>query len=193
MTSVNDLAYLPALSPFVLADGSALAKQQTTTRLAYTDDALYVHFTAQDNDIWGSYSKRDEPIFNQEVVEVFIAPGETAPIDYFEFELSPNGVLLDARVHNPTSQRVDLRVDLAWNADLDYRVQRHDEAGYWTAQFVIPWTAMITGMVPRSWRANFYRIERPRKTEAEFSCWSATMTSPADFHKPAYFGYLTLG
>ena len=51
------------------------------------------------------------------------------------------------------------------------------------------------GEVPRIWRANFYRIERPRQPpEAgpELTAWAPTLVSPADFHKPARFGLLVL-
>jgi hypothetical protein len=57
----------------------------------------------------------------------------------------------------------------------------------------IPWRSVAPpGDLPRMWRANFYRIERPRDGEPEFSCWSATLTDPADFHRPARFGVLEL-
>jgi hypothetical protein len=63
----------------------------------------------------------------------------------------------------------------------------------WWAEISIPWRGLVpSGEIPRIWRANFYRIERPRGGEAEFSAWSPTMARPADFHKPAYFGRLEL-
>src|SRR5262245_3506997 len=109
--SADDLAAwesLPALPPFVLADGSQPAIQQTVTRICYDQDALYVRFDCQDRDIWGTYMRRDASIYDEEVVEVFIAPGSAAPARYYEFEVSPNGVLLDALIDNPTSRRADL-------------------------------------------------------------------------------------
>ena len=48
------------------------------------------------------------------------------------------------------------------------------------------------GELPDTWRANLYRIERPRDAAPEYSCWSPTLTDPADFHKPARFGVLRL-
>ena len=51
---------------------------------------------------------------------------------------------------------------------------------------------VIVLLVAWLWRGNFYRIERPHDAEPEFSGWSPTMTDPADFHKPAYFGILEL-
>lgn len=185
---------VPALPPFTLADGSGPAQQQTTARLCFDAQALYVRFDCDDNDIWGTYTQRDEPIYDEEVVELFIGPGPADLIHYYEFEISPNGVLLDAKVYNPTSQRAELEVDTQWNCPgIRWQAGRNDEANHWWAVLVIPWAALAPpGKLPPIWRANFYRIERPRHAQPEFSCWSPTMTNPADFHKPAWFGRLTL-
>src|SRR5690349_8240940 len=102
---------VPALPPFVLADGSGPAAQQTTARVCHDDEALYVRFDCEDRDIWGSYTRRDDPIYDEEVVELFVAPGAETPARYYEFEVSPNGVLLDAQIFNPTARRADLVVD----------------------------------------------------------------------------------
>ena len=185
---------VPILPAFALADGSTPAEQQTTVRVCYDTQALYIRFDCDDRDIWGTYTRRNEPIYDEEVVELFIAPGGTDPIRYYEFEVSPNGVLLDAKVHNPTSQRAELEVDVGWNCPgIRWQAGRDDAAGHWWAGLVVPWTAIAPpGRLPKVWRANVYRIERPRDAGPEFSCWSPTMTNPADFHKPAYFGRLEL-
>jgi hypothetical protein len=182
------------LPPFILADGGGPAAQQTTTRVCYDDQALYVRFDCDDRDIWGSYTRRDDPIYDEEVVELFISPSAAAPTRYYEFEISPNGVLLDAIIHNPTSKRADLVIDTSWNPTIHWQAERADAAGRWCAILIIPWEVIApVGELPNTWRANFYRIERPRDAAPEFSCWSPTLTEPADFHKPAFFGTLELG
>ena len=187
----SDVAALP---PFTLADGSGPAKQQTTARICADTQALYLRFDCADHDIWGTYSHRDAPIYDEEVVELFIGPGETDPIHYYEFEISPNGVLLDAKVYNPTSQRAELEVNIQWDCPgIRWQAHRDDEANHWWAVLVVPWAAIASpGKLPQVWRANFFRIERPRNAVPEFSCWSPTMTNPADFHKPTWFGKLKL-
>jgi hypothetical protein len=131
-------------------------------------------------------------------VEVFIAAGEETSVDYYEFEISPNGILFDARIYNPTSDRKDIQVDTAWDAPgIGWSVQRDEQRDHWFAFLALSWSAIApTGQRPTHWRANFYRIERPRPQQSnqptEFSCWSPTLTDPADFHKPAAFGYLSL-
>ncbi len=190
---------VPELPPFTLADGSGPALQQTRTRVCWDEEALHVRFDCEDRDAWGTYRRRDDPIYKEEAVEIFLAPGEEDPTRYFEFELSPAGVVFDARVHNPTSRRIDMEVDPSWDCPgLRWACGAGTLRQDWWAVLSIPWRGIApsdiapSGDPPRIWRANFYRIERPRGADPEFSCWSATFTNPADFHRPASFGILEL-
>lgn len=187
-----DWTLFPAITPFILADGGGPALQQTAARLGCDAECLYVRFDCEDRDIWGTYRERDEPIYDEEVVELFISPGAATPGEYFEFEISPDGVFFDARISNLDEDRATLRVDLAWNANARWWTRREDHAGRWMAILALPWRCLTSEPLPSVWRANLFRIERPRDGEPEFSCWSPTFTTPADFHKPSRFGYLML-
>jgi hypothetical protein len=189
-----DWARAATLPPLLLADGSGPAQQQTVTRVCYNHQMLFVRFDCADTDIWGTYTQRDDAIYDEEVVEIFIAPGDATPVDYYEFEVSPNGVLLEVFAHNPTGDRAQMQLDFTWDcAGLQWVAQRDDAQNQWRVIYALPWASIGAPTdLPMIWRANFYRIDRPRNGEAEFSCWSPTMIDPADFHRPAYFGYLTL-
>jgi hypothetical protein len=189
-----DWAQAVTLPPLLLADGSGPAQQQTVTSVCYNRQALFVRFDCADTDIWGTYTQRDDPIYDEEVVEIFIAPGDTVPVDYYEFEVSPNGVLLEVLAHNPTGDRAEMHLDFSWDcAGLEWAAQRDEDHNQWRVIYAFPWASIgAPGELPTHWRANFYRIDRPRHAEPEFSCWSPTMINPADFHRPAYFGYLVL-
>lgn len=179
--------------PLVLVDGSGPPHQATWVRLGWDEEALHVRFDCEDRDAWGTFRKRDDPLWQEEVVEVFLAAGEEDPVDYAEFEVSPLGMVFDARIHNPTSLRKDMTADVAWDCPgLRWQVGRGAARQDWWAELAIPWPGLAAGR-PRLWRANFYRVERPRDGEVEYSAWSPTLTSPADFHKPARFGVLELG
>jgi hypothetical protein len=192
---------IPSLPPLVLADGSGPAVQQTRVRIAWEDEGLHVRFDCEDRDAWGTFEQRDDPIYEEEAVEIFLAAGTADPIDYFEVEVSPRGVLWDGRIHNPTSRRTDMVSDKSWDCPgLRWTVGRGDfpqeTRQDWWATFLLPWSGLGPAVPLPLWRANFYRIERPRDSrdgEPEFSGWSPTLTRPADFHKPARFGVLELG
>lgn len=201
--AVPDWARVPVLPPFFLADGSGPARQQTAVRLAWDEAALHVRFECVDRDAWGSFTRRDDPIYQEEAVEVFLAPGEADPARYFEFEVSPRGTLFDAVVSNPDGDRATMRVDPAWDCPgLVWAAGNGARAEDWWATLAFPWRGLgiespplapTSPTPPTVWRANFYRIERPRdEATPEFSAWSPPWTTPADFHKPARFGRLIL-
>ena len=189
---------IPHLPPFLLAESGKPAEQQTTARLCADNERLYAHFECCDRDIWGSYVDqdqwpRDQKIYNEEVVELFIgvADGNRAISHYFEFEVNPHGVLLDVAIFNPNSEQQKVEVDFSWHCrGIGWSANRQDDEDRWQVTLAIPWRSLTTqSPIPSDWRGNFYRIERPRDgTPPEFSCWSPTMNNPADFHEPACFG-----
>jgi hypothetical protein len=194
-----------ALGGFVLADGSAAAAQPTAVRIAWDARALYVRFECADRDAWGTFSQRNDPIYQEEAVEVFLAPGEAAPRRYWELEVSPLGVLFAARIESSTGRRADLVADTSWECrGLEWQTGPAGASQDWWAALAIPWAAFADrerpqgrsarpgSPPPRRWRANFYRIERPRGGKPELSCWSPTLTDPPDFHRPKRFGVLEL-
>jgi hypothetical protein len=180
---------LEPLSTFILNDGVAAAKQQTLVRLCYSGQHLYIRFDCADDDIWGTYTKRDDPIYEEEVVEVFIAPGIDTPQRYFEFEVSPKGVLFDCKIYNPSGFYDDkLEVDESWNAEgVAWSTSINLERQGWWAILEIPWQAI--GGFHEQWRVNFYRIERSQQSGTEYSAWSPTLM-PNMFHVPGKFGLL---
>jgi hypothetical protein len=154
-------------------------------------DALVFEFLCDDPDPWATHLRRDAPLYEEEVVEVFLAPGVASPTNYFEFEISPTGVLFDARVFNPCGLHACIEVDTAWNCPgAEWGAQIDADARRWTARLKLPLDSL--GPDARStqeWRLNLYRIERPRNGRpTELQCWSPTLTDPGSFHRAAQFG-----
>lgn len=178
-------------SQLVLSESGRPPAQGTAVRVCHTTEALFVRFDCEDEDIWGTYAMRDDPLYREEAVEVFLAEGERDPVQYYEIEVSPKGVLFDAVVRNSTSRREDLVADTRWDCPgIRWSARVLPEERRWLAALAIPWSGIGASGVPRTCRANFYRIERPRGGEAEYSAWSPTHARPADFHKPSRFGRL---
>lgn len=185
---------------FVLADGSGYPQLPTEVRACWDEANLYLAFVAVDTDIWGKMRKRDDPIYEEEVVEAFICSGDDVT-RYYEFEFSPHNVVFDAAIECPESgDRRFMKADVEWDcAGLQSAVNvvgTLDDPGdvdeRWTVEVALPFDQI--GRVGRSpvegerWRINFYRIDR--EGEGEFSCWSPTLAEPPNFHVPARFGHL---
>lgn len=164
------------------------------TRVELVDDgaALHVRFDCDDPEPWSSLVARDAPLWQEEVVELFVAAGAATPTRYFEFEVNPAGALFDAAVVSPHGDRREMRVDPGWNcAGLEWSAELRDDRSGWRARLVVPWRSLDPNdRRERIWRANFFRIDRPRGASPEFSAWSPTGVRPADFHRPIAFGIL---
>jgi len=163
------------------------------TEVALRDDGerLGIEIVAVDPQPWATLRERDGDLWREEVVEIFLAPGLDTPRRYFELELNPLGTLFDAAVDCPHGDRRDLAVDRAWSCGgLRSRVAVEPEHGRWRATISLPWRAVGPREIPADWRLNVYRIDRPPGGEPEFSAWSPTGARPADFHRPARFGFL---
>src|SRR5438132_12852967 len=80
--------------PLVPATGKPQRLQPTTFRACYSDTHLFVAFTCRTQDINATYTKRDDPLYDQDVVEVFLST-EGDLHRYFEFEFSPRNVIFD--------------------------------------------------------------------------------------------------
>ena len=194
-SGLPDDASWSQVRPLVLlrAEDGGVPSQATEVRLAHDASALFLRFDCDDGDVWATYTRRDAPLWEEEVVEVFIAPGDADPAAYVEIEVNPLGAVFDARVTNPHGRRDSMHCDTSWNAPgLVVAVDR-SSAPAWRVDMAIRWADLCAGNPPRSWRANFFRIDRPRGGADEFSAWAPTFVRPADFHKPARFGRLVLG
>ena len=175
----------------------------TTFRALWTKDALWLRFDVEDPSPWNTMTKRDDTIWDEEVVEIFIDP-EAVGEQYTEYELNPANVIcdLDIRYGNDT-----FKGDIKWDhAGIDSSVHKKAASagfrGGWVGILVLPWKGFDTfdpvkeGRVtvpPKpgdTWKANLYRIERPGgpkepRKDGVFAAWSPT--GRTTFHYPPAF------
>ncbi len=197
---------LEPVGDFLLADGSGYPQLRTELRICWDDRNLYLGFVAIDTDIWGTMRKRDDPIYEEEVVEAFLCSGDDIT-RYYEFEFSPHNVVFDAMIECPENgDRRFMTVDVGWDCEglrsgVTVVGTAKDRKGLllpdtaderWTVEAALPFPCIGRDGRPPSngevWRANFFRIDRAGA--GEFSCWSPTMATPPSFHVPARFGVL---
>lgn len=165
------------------------------TKLAIYRSGAIFHalFLCDDDYVMATMMERDASLYEEDAVEVFLAPSR---LDlYYEFEANPLGSLFDARIHSPEGDRRTMNVDRSWDAaGLLAKVRRRVVDGEPTKLDVLI-SFPLTDIDPEfaggvEWQANFYRIDRRPKRRAEFTAWSPTLVEPADFHVPGRFGTL---
>jgi hypothetical protein len=177
----------------------------TRFRGVSTPAALLLRFDVYDDKPWHTMTRRDEHIWEEEVVEIFLDPDRTG-LNYYELEINPVNVLCDLVVVKPWPE---LHSDPAWDfAGVETRVvpYRGEHAGPegWTATARLPWQgfralpsrAALPPQPGDKWRFNLYRIKRPRgparpHDDVIHAAWSPT--GGPSFHVPAAFRDFVFG
>lgn len=169
----------------------------TEVRLLWDDTYLYIGFSCVDEEIWATMTVRDEHLWEEEVVEVFVNPNGDE-IGYWEFEVNPLNTLLDLYVMN----RAGIPTHSLWDWDsrnihhavfVDGNPRRRDSIDrFWSAEIAIPWEDFATAphlppIAGDCWRINFFRIDQYQGKE-ELSAWNPTYQPT--FHVPRRFGEL---
>lgn len=173
------------------------APYETSFAAFWNEYGLAVRFEASDHSPWHTMRRRDDSIYEEEVVEIFLDPGR-AGRDYAEVEISPANVVTDLRICQPAPLQNDRGWDWVGLASF-VRPAPGLPAGSWEALVWLPWDG-LRGLAPGSvevppapgarWRFNVFRIKRPHgpqdpERDAIYAAWSAP--EGPTFHVPAAF------
>ena len=172
----------------------------TRFRALSTADALWLRFDAVDDSPWNTYTQRDDRLWEEEVVEIFIDP-DGDHRNYVEVEVNPANALCDLLVEEGAP---NVRALIEWNfPGIDSAVLPiYDEAEVktgWTAVVRLPWEGFRS--VPGTnvelppapsdqWRFNVFRVKRPGgpsepRRDVVLDAWSPT--HDPSFHVPEAF------
>jgi hypothetical protein len=169
------------------AEDGGTPRLDTSVAAYYDDEFLTIVFRADDDEeVVATYLGHDEPLWQEDVVEVFLAPSGLTP--YFEIEVNPLGTTFDARIDSPDGIRATMTTDLAWTCTGLFAALRR-EGREWRVVIRLPFASL--GAVPRSgdeWRGNLFRIDRSAANGDDFSAWKPALKTPADFHVACVFG-----
>lgn len=180
------------IQPIILVDtvtGDA-PKQKTTCKLMWDDIFLYAAFLCEDDYINAVMTSFNDPIYDEEVVEIFLDDNCDLKT-YIEIEVNPLNTLLHYSMHN------DLKGNKIAFARVEEKiitkVQRDDVKGVWSVEMAIPFSEFLTApnIPPKDgdkWLMNLYRIDRPISAEDEYSAWQPT--GAVNYHMPERFGNL---
>jgi len=168
------------------------AKERTEARILWDDQNLYVAFVAHDRHISAVLTERDDPVSQDDCVEVFVAPDTGEVANYFNFEFNALGTILDRSPRNDRSK--------TWNAEgveigitIDGTLNEESDVDrLWIAEIAIPFATFADfspQLPPRGgdvWRLNLYRTGG--QVDLQYITWSDTRTARPSFHVPERFG-----
>ena len=183
----------PSVGEFVLNLDGSPSPSKTEAKVLFDDQFLYFAFSCADDNIWATLKRRDEHLWEEEVVEVFLQadPRQTS---YIELEVNPLGTMLDIYlldVRRPLHYESWNSQRLKWAVEVTGKVDGKGGDHGWTCEIAVPLEDVTTAphLPPRAgdrWRMNLYRVEK--LPTAALIAWSPTLKD--DFHIPGMFGEL---
>ena len=164
------------LGNFTLLGKGQPAAAQTRVRVGHDSRALYVGFSCDlppGSRPQATPRARDEEVYRDEAIELFLAPNPQKPQRYFHFIVNAAGSVQD-----------EIGRDAAWNTE--WQAKTIQAEGRWEAEIAIPWASLpIPPAAGDTWRVNFCRN---CLATGELSSWAPCETT---FHYPERFGYLS--
>ncbi|SFJ50326.1 Carbohydrate family 9 binding domain-like [Paenibacillus sp. UNC496MF] len=175
------------VAPALLTDvvTGAVPALRTTVQACWTGSDLWFRFACEDDHVVATMSKHDDPLYEEDVVELFLDEHGTGTT-YYELEVSPRNVVFDARIRNDL--RGAKKIEPEWHAAGMATAVREDGA---LRIYEIRLPLANFGRLPEAgtaWRWNAYRIDEDRSGERRYWAWRPT--GAVDYHVPQRFGTL---
>ena len=173
----------PTRLEYQSGDSSARADLSTPVRVLWSDKFLYLGYECPYTTLSVFTPPQQEErmgLWDNDVVEAFIASDPQAIKRYTEFEWAPTGESLDLKVDLPAK-------DFAWTARAESAVKIDEANHIWRVEVRIP-LASLGATPPQKgtrWRLNLYRHDRANVAGLAFS-----PTLNRTFHTPDRFGWL---
>lgn len=174
---------IPTRLEYSSVDSSARPELSTPVKLLWSDKYLYLGYECPFTrlNVFSPVQQGERiGLWDNDVVEAFIAPDPQAIKRYTEYEWAPNGESLDLKIDLPAK-------DFAWTANAESAVKVDEANKIWRVEVRIPF-ASLAETAPRAgtrWRINLFRHDREHRAGLAFS---PTLTRT--FHTPERFGWL---
>lgn len=157
-----------------------------TAQAVCSVEGITVRFESNETDPVIRYSHANQPAWLDSCVEFFFAPYEDEKKNYLNFEQSVGGALL--------IQKGPDAADRTYipHEDDEFKTERQIRSNGWCIQFFIPFSFVDKHFLTmnRHFRGNFQFC---CEDKGVYLTWNRIENPTPAFHKPEYFGNLSLG
>lgn len=164
-------------------------------RMAYTDEALLLHFRVSEESVRSVAGADNGPVWEDSCVEFFSVPAADGV--YYNMECNCSGRLLvgggaGRQDRKRASQEIIDKVD-RWSSLGTGDFEERPAPEVWEVALVIPYSTYflhhITSMEGRNIRANFYKCG-DKLSKPHLLSWNPIEWPKPNFHLPEFFGEL---
>ena len=190
------------ITNFEFASGTEDHFPPTSVELCHTSEDLVLKMTAYGGQQQNQYTECNSKMWNQEVMEMFIAPSTPGkdPKTYLEIEVTPQNALFVARINNPDGTGANNQSTMVDCHKSGIRRETYRKEGVWHSKLHVPWK-LIGKSEDNTYTGNFFRVAMQDTADPHADCtpqtcmyggWRSTHSDPPAFHHPKYFGTLKL-
>ena len=169
---------------------SAPVARHAEVRILWSEQALYVRYVGNQaeplviNDRPQTITKTMY-LWDRDVCEIFIAPDQSVPEKYFEFEAAPTGEWMELGLDWTTGKRQS-----EWHFNSGMTTAARIEKDRVITAMRIPWSNRLPAPEEGEHRrANLFRCVG-RDPKLRYLSWQPTRTARPFFHVPQAFGWL---
>ncbi len=185
---------------FLAKSTTAPARSRTEAMMLWDERHLYVQAIAADADLRGKFKERTDPLWEEDVVELFLKPRDDKP-GYYEFEVNPIGTIMALQIDERKDKK-SIKERSAWETGIASAVQAvgtvndpSDTDEFYRVILAIPWKnlAHVGGKPPNAgdaWKFTFCRNDLSKVYKKAEESNSAPMTTD-DWHRYEQYSTLT--
>jgi len=159
----------------------------TSMKVLWDEQNLYVAFESEDDNLMCTYTRRDDPLYDQDAVEVFLDPDGDKK-NYYEFEVCPSNQVFDSFLAEYRRNKNDWTSGMKSAVVIDGTLNNSEDTDKkWTAEIAIPVKDIGVSSIKEGdkWKANFFRLDTAKAGRKSYS-WSPPRNN--DFHNLERFG-----
>lgn len=173
------------VSKLLKNDGSgAVIENPTVFRAELNKDYLCVEFICTDDNPKSTMTGHNNPIYDQEVVEIFISP-DGIHDRYFEFEVNHLSASFSAWIDHTETENI---INFVEPCPADFKVTKTPFG--WNAEILVPIKILGDNFDINKATFNAYRIKRDENNNFILTALFPTLAD--NFHLPEKFGKLSI-
>ncbi len=185
-------------------------KYETWVKMLWNNEGIYIAYYIQEEDIWGTITRRDAFSYYDNDVEVFFDPNGDG-LDYYEVEMTALNQIYDIHWNTRLTWGKEALTTPPgiWDINFDFAGLEHamqyegtlnwpkDKDKYWTVELFFPWYSFsqYAGMpLPPNpgdtWRIDFYRGQYDDRSNTSGDSYSWSVHGRVQMHIPERFGFV---
>jgi len=188
------LSDLPRAEIDVFPWGSSGAPESYAV-LAYDAEGIHVFMRSDETTIRAEQTEQNGPIYTDSCLEFYLMPDSRDGL-YFNFECNPRGVIFLSVGKERAGRTLIVDEGPAYFKMKAPQSPPGYEGKFWSVSYCLPFE-FIGKYIPefrpgsKAMRGNFYKCGN-LLPEPHWGCWNRVEWIKPDFHRPEYFGSLTL-